>query len=173
MRLPQAGRRNNPQAEANMAVLLNAWRTAGAAIVHVRHISRTDGSLFWAGHPSVEFQNEFKPLDSEHVVEKNIPDAFLGSSLERWLRIRSIDSVVIVGVSTNNSVESTARTAGNLGFTTRVVSDATFAFEKCDHDGVLRDAAVVHAMSLANLQGEYAQVVTTSEILSVLRGHVQ
>jgi nicotinamidase-related amidase len=102
------------------------------------------------------------------VVEKNVPDALVNTGLERWLRTRGISSVVIVGVSTNNSVEATARTAGNLGFRTYVVSDATFAFAKADFDGRARTAEEVHAMALANLQGEYASVITAAEALSAL-----
>lgn len=164
MSTPAAGPRNNPGAELAIAELLCNWRTAAAAIVHVRHISRTPGSLFWPGQPGVEFQSALAPLDSEHVVEKNVPDAFINTGLERWLHARGIDRVAIVGVSTNNSVEATARTCGNLGFKTYVVSDATFAFAKRDYDGVPRSAQEVHAMALANLQGEYATILTSSEL---------
>lgn len=165
---PGVGERNNPQAEANIAKLLAGWRTTGATVVHVRHLSRTPGSPFWPGQIGAEFQEELRPLHGEHVVEKNVPDAFIHTSLERWLRVRDIAELVIVGVSTNNSVEATARTAGNLGFQTQVVSDATFAFAKRDYAGTPRTAADVHAMSLANLDGEYAQIVETEAILSVL-----
>jgi nicotinamidase-related amidase len=168
MRSAVAGRRNNPQAEECIARLLSAWRQAHAPVVHVRHISRTPGSLFWPGQAGVEFQEELKPLDTEHIVEKNVPCALTNSGLERWLRIRGITELVIVGVSTNNSVEATARTAGNLGFRTTVVSDATFAFDKADFDGTPRTAAEVHAMSLANLNGEYARIVSTEEALRAL-----
>jgi nicotinamidase-related amidase len=168
MRSPAAGRRNNPEAEENIAEMLRAWRKSGATVVHVRHISRTVGSAFWPGQPGAEFQEELSPLESEHVVEKNVPDAFVHSGLERWLRVRGINALIIVGVSTNNSVEATARSAGNLGFQTKVVSDAVFAFDKMDYAGTLRTAAEVHAMSLANLEGEYAQIVTTAEAVSLL-----
>lgn len=157
--------RNNPQAEPRIGELLAAWRQAGWPVVHVRHISRTPGSPFWPGQPGAEFQPELAPLKHEHVVEKNVPDAFINSALERWLRVRGIESVVICGVSTNNSVESTARTAGNLGFSTQVAADACFAFDKRDFNGVLHRAEEVHAMSLANLQGEYAQVVDANSVL--------
>lgn len=165
---PGAGERNNPQAEANIAKLLAGWRATGATVVHVRHISRTPGSPFWPGQIGAEFQEELKPLRGEHVVEKNVPDAFIHTGLERWLRVRDIADLAIVGVSTNNSVEATARTAGNLGFQTKVVSDATFAFAKRDYAGTPRTAADVHAMSLANLDGEYAQIVGTEEMLNAL-----
>ncbi len=163
MSWPASGVRNNPQAEAVIASLLATWRTRGAPVVHVRHISRSQGSPFWPGQSGAQFQPDLAPLDQEHVVEKNVPDAFINTGLERRLHARGQSSIVIVGVSTSSSVESTARTAGNLGFHTCVVSDATFAFEKTDFRGVLRSADDVHAMALANLHGEYATVVDASE----------
>jgi len=169
MSSPAAGPRNNPQAESNVAELLGAWRSAGAEIVHVRHISRTPGSLFWPGQPGAEFQEALQPLDSEHVVEKNVPDAFINTGLERWLRVRDVNALVIVGVSTNNSVEATARSAGNLGFRTSVVADACFTFDKADYAGTLRSAAEVHAMSLANLEGEYAAIVETKALADAMK----
>ena len=162
---PSAGSRNNPGAEQAIAATLAAWRQVKGQVVHVRHISRTPGSGFWPGQSGVEFQPALQPLVTEHVVEKNVPDAFINSGLERWLRVRGVEAVAIVGVSTNNSVESTARSAGNLGFKTYVAADATFAFAKSDYNRVARSAEDVHAMSLANLDGEYATVVTTTELL--------
>jgi len=161
MTWPRSGVRNNPQAESNIARLLAAWRSAGAPVVHVRHISRTPGSPFWPGQPGAEFQPALAPRDDEHVVEKNVPDAFTHSGLERWLHARGQRELVIVGVSTNNSVEATTRSAGNLGFAAHVVADACFAFDLIDLRGVHHAAEEVHQMALANLQGEYATVIDT------------
>jgi nicotinamidase-related amidase len=166
MTWPGPSVRNNHQAEAVMGRLLSDWRDRHAPVVHVRHISRTPGSPFWPGQPGVEFQPELAPLPHEHVVEKNVPDAFINTGLERWLHARGESVLVIVGVSTNNAVESTARTAGNLGFKTYVVSDGTFAFAKTDFNGVERTADEVHAMALANLHGEYAVVIHSTEVPS-------
>ncbi|GAB3271804.1 cysteine hydrolase family protein [Parahaliea aestuarii] len=168
MATPEAGERNNPDAEENILKLLAAWRGAGWPVVSVRHISRTEGSPFWPGQPGAEFQPALAPLDSEHVVDKHVPDAFIHSGLERWLHVRGIHRVVIVGVSTSNSVESTARTAGNLGFNTIVVSDATFTFARQDYAGAWRSADEVHAMSLANLDGEYASIMCTGDAINLL-----
>ena len=158
--------RNNFHAESNIIRLLTTWRQLAYPVVHVRHISRSADSVFSPGQAGVEFQTPFQPLTEEHVVEKNVPDAFIHTGLERWLHVRDIRHLVIVGVSTNHSVESTARSAGNLGFATVVAADATFAFELRDFSGVLRSAEEVHAMSLANLHGEYAAVLSTDAILS-------
>ncbi|HEY5810865.1 MAG TPA: cysteine hydrolase family protein [Povalibacter sp.] len=162
---PSLGRRNNPDAEDNIARLLEHWRATGAPVVHVRHMSRTPGSVFWPGQPGAEFQERFNPRAAEHVIEKNVPDAFINTALERWLHVRDVAEVVIVGVITNNSVEATARSAGNLGFLTFVVADAAYTFDKPDYQGRPRTADEVHAMSLANLQGEYATIVATQDLL--------
>jgi nicotinamidase-related amidase len=160
--------RNNPNAEDRIAALLAAWRSAGMPVIHVRHISRTPQSVFAPGQIGAAFQDRFAPQAGEHVVEKNVPDAFIQSGLERWLHVRDIRALVIVGVSTNHSVESTARTAGNLGFATTVVADATFAFAQRDYAGTERSADDVHLMSLANIAHEYASVLTTAEVISTL-----
>jgi len=165
---PAAGARNNPQAEDRIAALLAHWRARGAPVVHVRHISRSAQSGFAPGQRGAAFQPRFLPLDHEHVVEKNVPDAFIHTGLERWLHVRGITRLVLTGVSTNHSVESTARSAGNLGFDASVAADATFAFAQTDHGGTPRSAEDVHAMSLANLDGEYARVVSSAHLLAAL-----
>ncbi|RZL86438.1 MAG: isochorismatase family protein, partial [Variovorax sp.] len=68
MAWPRFGERNNPDAEAHITRLLAAWRDAAAPVVHVRHMSRTPGSVFWPGQPGAEFQPAFMPLAGEHVV---------------------------------------------------------------------------------------------------------
>jgi nicotinamidase-related amidase len=163
---PQAGRRNNPGAEDNIKQLLDAWRGAAGPIVHVRHMSRSPTSLFWPGQAGNQFQDNLAPLPNEHVVEKNVTDAFVNTGLERWLHVRGIKDLVLVGVSTNMSVEATARSAANLGFTTTVVADACFSFDRLDLHGKPQTAEEVHVHALSNLQGEYAKVVDSSALLN-------
>ncbi len=170
-RMP-AHTRNNPGAEAVIAGLLAAWRQAGQPVVHVRHLSRTPGSPFWPGQDGVEWQPALAPLPHEHVVDKHVPDAFTHSQLERWLHQRGIRRLVVAGVSTNNSVEATARSGGNLGFDVRVVADGCYAYAQHDFDGVAHSAQTVHAMALANLHGEYATVQRRAEVLAELAGLV-
>ncbi len=98
-------------------------------------------------------------------MTKHTNSAFIGTDLDSLLRKRGISCLVVCGVITNNSVEATARMAGNLGYETYVVSDATATFDKQDFDGRPRSAEEVHAMALANLQGEYATVVSTAQLL--------
>lgn len=172
MSWPQAGERNNPNAEHEIAELLAHWRANHAPIVHVRHLSTEPESLFWPEQEGVLFQDTFQPLADEKVIEKLVPDAFTYSDLNVWLREQDLQALLVVGVSTNNSVESTVRSAGNLGFKTYVVGSACFAFEKDDFFGQSRSASEVHAMSLANLHGEYATVISQDEAFALLpKGH--
>jgi len=163
---PRLGRRNNPQAEERIVDLLGFWRRSGRPVIHVQHLSREPDSVFWPEQEGVEFQQRFLPQDAEWLIQKQVPDAFCASGLEARLREAGVGQLIIVGVATNNSVESTARSAGNLGFDTWVAEDACFTFDKADYFGTLRTAEEVHGMSLGNLQGEYATVVSAAQVLA-------
>ncbi|MGE8067663.1 cysteine hydrolase family protein [Pseudomonas sp. NPDC089569] len=163
---PRLGRRNNPQAEERISELLEDWRRHGRPIIHVQHLSRCEDSVFWPQQSGVEFQERFEPLPGEWLIQKQVPDAFCATTLEADLREAGIGQLIIVGVATHNSVEATARTAGNLGFDTWVAEDACFTFDKTDFFGHPHSAEEVHAMSLGNLHGEYATVVNTAHILA-------
>ena len=160
------GPRNNPDAQVVMLKLLAHWRQHKRPVFHIRHRSSEVDSVFWPQQSGFEFKAEFVPRPAEYRLEKLVPCAFTGSSLLQQLQQLSIESVVIVGASTNNSVESTARTAGNLGLSVIVVEDACFAFDKADYFAQHRSASEVHAMSLANLDGEYAQVLNSKCLLN-------
>jgi len=158
--------RNNPGAEANIARLLEAWRARGWPVIHVRHASRDPQSTYRRGQDGFDFKPEVAPLPGERIIEKQTNSAFIGTTLEQELRAAGITRLVIAGVITNNSVEATVRMAGNLGFDATIVADATATFGRCDYDGNWRNAAEVHAMSLANMDGEYATVATTAELIA-------
>lgn len=165
---PSWGRRNNPALEANVARLLAAWRASGRPVIHVRHDSAEPGSTYRPGQPGHGWKEEARPLPGEPVVAKRVNSAFIGTDLEERLRGAGRSQLVVCGVVTSNSVEATARMAGNLGFDAVVVSDATAAFDKRDLRGRLWPAEDVHALSLANLEGEYARVLDTDAVLAAL-----
>ena len=162
---PSWGVRNNPGAEANVARLLEFWRERSRPVYHVRHDSTEPNSTYRPGQAGNEFKEVASPRDSERVITKHKISAFIGTDLENTLRTEGHTALVVAGVITNNSVEATVRMAGDLGFTVYLVEDACFTFARLDWDGRPRSAAEVHAMSLANLSGEYCTVVTTQEIL--------
>jgi len=165
---PSWGVRNNPEAEQRGRHLLDAWRVAGGAVFHVRHDSVEPGSTYRPGQPLHAFKPEFEPRPGEIVIGKHTCDAFVDTVLEQLLREAGHQTLVIFGVITNNSVETTVRHAASLGFDVCLVEDACFTFNKRDYRGVERSAEEVHAMSLANLEGEYAHIATVDEVLLTL-----
>jgi nicotinamidase-related amidase len=162
------GPRNNPGAEAAAAALLEDWRRIGWPILHVRHDSTEPNSTYRPGQPGNEFRPGTAPLAGEPIVAKQVNSAFIGTGLEQRLRATGTSHVVILGVITNNSLEATVRNAGNLGFTVYLPEDACFTFGKRDLRGRLWPAEDVHALSLANLHGEYATVCSAAEIRAAL-----
>ncbi|WP_108124793.1 cysteine hydrolase family protein [Saccharospirillum mangrovi] len=167
---PRWGVRNNPDAEAQISRLLNAWRERQLPILHVKHMSTVPGSTYQIGTPGNDFKTVAMPLPGEPILEKDTNSAFIRTDLDARLRSQGITDIVIVGVITNNSVEATARMSGNLGYRTFVVSDATFTFNKVDFGGHERSAEEVHLMSLANMDGEYATVLDTAAVMQRLAG---
>jgi nicotinamidase-related amidase len=167
------GPRNNPGAEAMVARLLAAWRGAGRSVLHVRHDSTESDSAYRPGQPAHAFKPEAMLLPGELLIAKRVNSAFIGTGLEQRLREAGITTLVVAGVITNNSVEATARMAGNLGFDVHLVEDACFTYPKHDYQGRLRSAEEVHAMSLANMNGEYCTVVSAAAVLDGLanNGH--
>jgi len=166
---PGWGQRNNPEAENNIASLLQAWRATQRLVYHIRHDSLEPASHYRPGQSGNLFKPEAEPIAGEIVIPKTANSAFIGTDLEAILRRANQNTLVVAGVITNNSVEATVRMAGNLGFDTWLVEDATFTFGRRDWHGVWRTADEVHAMSLANLDGEYCSVIRTEQILAALR----
>jgi nicotinamidase-related amidase len=166
---PRWGQRNNSALEWRAAQLLRAWRAAGRPVVHVRHMSTDPLSPLRPGQPGNDFKPETAPLSGEPVIEKRVNSAFIGTSLEADLRRAGCRELVIAGLTTNHCVSTTARMAGNLGFSTWVVSDATATFNRVGPDGVGRFAEQIHAMALSDLHGEFATVVDTARVIDALQ----
>ena len=165
---PSWGTRNNEQAEERVAQLLNAWRQAGRPLMHVKHMSVHPDSPYWPEGPGNAFKPQAMPLPGEEVLEKTTNSAFIGTGLDESLRARGISELVVAGVITNNSVEATVRMAGNLGYRTVLVEDATFTFGRRDFSGKWHEAQVIHDIALANMDGEYAEVRSTADVLALL-----
>lgn len=169
---PRLGRRNNPEAEKNIARLLQAWRATGRPIIHVQHDSTGADSPFRPGQPGNEFKPEAQPLPGEPVIHKNVSSAFIGTDLEQRLRAAQRNTLVIAGMMAEYCVNTTARMAENLGFHVFVIADATAAWEHKNFDGSALTPDEVYRGVMATLHDEFGQVVTTDAVLAAIHGAV-
>jgi nicotinamidase-related amidase len=168
---PKWGPRNNLDAEVNAGVLLQAWRSSGRPVFHIQHASTLENSPLNPARDGFRFKNVVQPEPGETVLTKNVNSGFIGTNLEAELRIHGVSQVVIVGLTTPHCISTTTRMAGNLGFETYLVSDATAAFALTGPDGVRHDAETIHRVSLATLHKEFAEIVTTEMVLESLDVH--
>ena len=162
------GRRNNPDAEQVMADVLSAWRAAGRQVAFTRHDSREADSPLKFSLPTGDQKPGFEPTDRDIVVDKDVNSGFIGTSLEVDLRRRGIGRLVIAGFFTNFCVETTTRMAGNLGFDTYLVHDGCSTTNRIGLDGTDHDPELVHAMTIANLHGEFCTALTGADAVGLL-----
>jgi nicotinamidase-related amidase len=163
-------RRNNPDAVERIVELLAAFRAGATPIFHIRHEGTRPKSSFLPDGTGYRVKDEAREIAGEPVIVKRVNSAFIGTDLEARLRRADINTLVICGATTNHCVETTTRMAGNLGFDARLVRDATWTFDRIGPDGDVHSAEDIHAMTLANLNGEFARIVSAAEIVAALPG---
>jgi nicotinamidase-related amidase len=158
------GQRNNLAAENNAASLLEIWRQNDLPLFHIKHCSTNLKSPLHETNAGNDFKEIVKPIGIEPIIKKNVNSAFIGTDLKERLERAEISKLVIVGLTTDHCISTTTRMAGNLGFETFLVSDATATFNKKGVDGQDFSAELIHETALASLNNEFAAVVTTDFI---------
>jgi len=162
------GRRNNPDAEKHLQRLLEHWRAAGRPVAFTLHDSWEERSPLKLSLPSGAPKPGLEPAGDEVVVVKHVDGGFFGTELEILLRRLGIRRLVVGGFFTNFCVETTVRTAGNIGFDTYLCHDACSTSNRTGPDGVDHDPELVHQLSVATMHGEFCTALTTDDALDLL-----
>lgn len=160
--------RSCPQADENISTLLELFRNSDLPIIHIHHHSAEENSDFRADRVGSQVQDFAKPKAGELLLIKQVNSGFIGTTLERDLETMGRPTLVICGATANHCVETTTRMAGNLGFDALYVSDAVWAYDQTAMNGQVIAASQVHDMSLANLNGEFATVLPTREVMGIV-----
>ena len=154
------------------ARLFEAARSRGVPVVYTRVCFQPGHSdlvvnnpLFGAcqeygalldGSRGADIIPELQPGPDDLVVSGNRVNGFVNSSLDFVLRSRNVRTVILTGVATNITIESTARLATDLGYRAIVLSDC-----------VSTNSAEAQDAALANL-GLLAEVSTSGDIIKAL-----
>jgi ureidoacrylate peracid hydrolase len=99
-----------------------------------------------------------RPEPDDDVIVKHRYSAFMGTELDPLLRAQGVENLIIVGVTTNVCVESTARDGYMLDYHIVLVEDCTASYSEEPHQA-----------TLANIRRAFGRVVTAEEIVAVWR----
>jgi len=145
---------NVEQAGMNAGLILDQFRKAGLPVYHVRHNFEPGGNI----HSYV------KPARGEKVVSKDQVNPFLQTDLLDCILADSVERLVICGMQTHMCLEAAVRAAHDAGFECILAADACAA-RALQYEELIIPAAMVHFTTIQTLQGAYATVYTTAELL--------
>ncbi len=150
--------------------VLAAARKSDVPIIYARVGFRedlVDGGLFVEKVPSlswlklgsrwVEIDDRVRPSPKDYILTKRHSSAFIGTELPQVLQTMGIDTIISVGCSTSGCVRQTAVDANAYGYRSVVVRDA-----------VGDRSPIQHEANLVDLDGKYADVVSSEEVISYL-----
>ena len=149
---------------ARTARLARAFRERGLPVVLVHATGAAPGRTD-AGRPKFAFPPDWTELVPEleqqpddHLVTKQRWGAFIGTSLDDYLRRRGVTQVVMTGVATSIGVESTARSAYDLGYNVTLVVDAMTDLD-----------ADMHRHSVEKVFPRLGETATSDDVLRLLQ----
>ncbi|SQF99006.1 putative hydrolase [Paucimonas lemoignei] len=159
--------KSNPDYLSVIVRLLNHWRSNGWPVIHVKHDEQTPTSSYYVHGPWNGIKQEVAPIQGETVVTKRENCAFIGTELAAVLEQMQVKRLVLTGVVIHNSMDATVRAGKALGYSIILPSDATTAVPVIGSNGQPWDANTVHELTLAILGDEYADVMSSDEVLAL------
>lgn len=139
----------------NINRIANALRAEGGTIAYTQHAWGEWPEFFemftkpgfkeeviaktTPGTPGHELWHRIEAKPEDLRVEKNRPSAFIqgASDMDRILRARGIDTLIITGTLTNACCEASARDAAALNYKVIFVGDATATRSDVEHNAAL------------------------------------
>jgi nicotinamidase-related amidase len=156
------------EASLRAGALLRTFREKRLPPIHVQHVSTRPGATFFIPETEgVRIHENVHPVETEVVVQKHFPNSFRDTGLLTCLHDEHIQSLVVCGMMTHMCIDATVRAAFDLGFECLVAEDAC-ATRTLVHRNQSIPAHHVNLSFLAALNGIYAKVLKTEEIVSQL-----
>lgn len=158
--------KNNPDYVAVIQRLLVHWRKNEWPVLYIKHDEPSSTSSYYSHGPWNDIKQDVAPIAGEAIVVKQQNCAFIGTDLDAILRGMQANYLVLTGVVIHNSMDATVRAGKALGYNIILPSDATTAVPVTGPDGKSWDAATVYDLTLAILGGEYAEVMTSDDVIA-------
>lgn len=153
-------------------IALQTYRERKEAILHVQHIStEPNATYFFPCTKGADFYPSVHPLKNEPVFKKHYPNSFKDTQLLNYLKKQQIKHLVICGMMTHQTIDSTVRAAFDLGFYCTILQDACAA-RQLEFNQTLVSTQNVQYAILAALQTQYAVITTVDEHLQIMQRRV-
>jgi nicotinamidase-related amidase len=147
-----------PRVIANINRLIDKAHQALAPVFAARHTGPA-GSPIAPGSPFSQLIPELNiAVPGDKVFDKTRPNCFMATDLAAWLRQKTIDELVIVGMKTEFCIDTTCRVAADLGFQPILVSDAHTSM-----DTAVLPAHAIIAHHNRTLNGPFVKLMATDE----------
>jgi nicotinamidase-related amidase len=151
--------------------LVNIGRAMDGAVAHgvpvivVRHGSmEADATSFVPGSEGWQLHPEIERRARDHLIEKELPGSFTGTSLGDVLDGAGIDTLSITGYMTHMCVDTTARQAAHRGMAVEILYDATGTLS-LENSGGSASGEELHRATLVAQGQFFADVLSTDEWL--------
>jgi nicotinamidase-related amidase len=155
---------DGPAVLERLTGLLDTARESGAGIVHVQHHEDASSPVFATGTPAVETMEELAAGPGEPLIEKHLPGAFDGTTLDAILEELGARTLVIGGFMTHMCCDTTAREAQARGLDVVFLTDGTATRDLAGPNGTTIPHDVVHETTLAAQADGFS---TLSDVASV------
>ncbi|MDZ4186241.1 MAG: isochorismatase family protein [Desulfuromonadales bacterium] len=158
--------KSHPDYLAVIQRLLQFWRSNGWPVLHVKHDEKRPTSSYYLHAPWNGIKQEVAPIEGEAIIIKNENCAFIGTQLDATLKGMNANRIVLTGVVIHNSMDATIRAGKALGYSIILPSDATTAVPVTGLGGTRWDASTVYELTLAILGAEYAEVMSSEDVIA-------
>jgi nicotinamidase-related amidase len=159
---------NTEKAITYIKQVLSLFRERGLSIFHVQHIALGKGaSFFLPDTEGVKIHEQVAPQLNESLIIKHTPDSFFQTELHKRLSANNIKRLVVCGMMSHMCIDTTVRTAKQMGYEVVVISDACTTKDLV-WNGTVIPAETVHSTFMASLQGTFAQVIEASGLCNIL-----
>ncbi|MBM9500776.1 cysteine hydrolase [Leptospira sp. 201903071] len=154
------------QAASKGESVLKYFRKKKFPVFHIQHISTRKGAtFFFPGTPGVDFHSSHLPIPGETLIVKHTVNPFQNTNLLKELHAKNVKRIVVFGMMTHMVVDSTVRSAYDLGFKDIVVISDASATRSLKFESNSIPARQVHGAFLSALGYIFAKIATASEFL--------
>ncbi|MEI6100932.1 MAG: cysteine hydrolase family protein [Eubacteriales bacterium] len=150
---------------ANAEAALGQFRAAGLPVIHVQHVNTREGATFFLPDTDgVQIHKNLTPHEDEFIVVKHTPNSFYQTNLTEIINWNKIASLVVCGMMSHMCIDTTVRAAKDHDLSVTLLEDACTT-KDLSFSGEQIEAKTVHKTFIAALNGIFAKVIKTNELI--------